>query len=172
MNDTSETTADQAAAFQKIWLESMSKLMQTAFTFTQGSPPPEVLRQIRAGILQALAQSWDEFLRSPQFLEGTKQWIDQAISFRKMSNDFMAHVRNEFQSTSRDDIDTILLAVQHMEQRVLDRVEKLSAQVDSMRERRGKGPANGPGANTFGSKQQSAKTPRKSARGKSKISRS
>jgi hypothetical protein len=171
MNNTSETTLDQTEAFQKIWLESMSKLMQTAFTFGQGSPPPEILRQIRSGILQALAQSWDEFLRSPQFLEGTKQWMDQAIAFRKTSNDFMAHVRNEFQSTSRDDIDTVLLAVQHMEQRVLDRVEELSAKVDSLRERPAKGPANGPVPSTVGSNRQPAKPSRKLPRGKGKMNR-
>src|SRR5262245_3038934 len=79
MEDNFAKTTEQAAAFQKIWMESMSKLMQTAFTMTPNSPPPEVLRQIRGGIFQALAQSWEEFMRSPQFLEGMKQWMDSAI---------------------------------------------------------------------------------------------
>jgi len=143
MNEDStnfQKTAEQAAAFQKIWMESMSKLMQTAFTITPNSPPPEVVRQIRSGIFQALAQSWEEFMRSPQFLDGMKQWMETAINFRKMTNDFMAKVRSEMQAPSRDDIDTIMLSVRHMEKRLLDRVEELSDQVTQLNHRVG-GPA-------------------------------
>jgi len=136
-NSNFEKTAEQAAAFQKIWMESMSKLMQTAFTITPNSPPPEVVRQIRSGIFQALAQSWEEFMRSPQFLDGMKQWMDTAINFRKMTNDFMAKVRNEMQAPSRDDIDSIMLSVRHMEKRLLDRVEELSEQVTQLNHRVG-----------------------------------
>ena len=39
MNDQSENFAEQGAAFQKIWLDSMSKLMQAAFTFSPNSTP-------------------------------------------------------------------------------------------------------------------------------------
>src|SRR5215467_11945429 len=52
MSDNFEKTAEQAAAFQKIWMESMSKIMQTAFTFGNKSTPPDVLRQIRSRIFQ------------------------------------------------------------------------------------------------------------------------
>lgn len=135
MTDNFEKTAEQAAAFQKIWMDSMSKLMQTAFAFGSSSPPPDVLKQIRTGIFQALAQSWEEFMRSPQFLESMKQWMDNAINFRKMSNDFMAKVRNEMQSPSRDDIDTVMLTVRHIEKRLLDRMEDLSGKITELNKR-------------------------------------
>jgi len=127
-----EKTAEQAAAFQKIWGESLSRMIQTAFTSGPSSPPPELLREIRNGIFQALAKSWDEFMRSPQFLDGMKQWMDQAVSFRKLSNDFMAKVRNEMQAPSREDIDTVMLAVRHMEKRLLDRVDHLAEQLGAL----------------------------------------
>src|SRR5207237_4933383 len=130
--DTSEKFTNQAAAFQKIWTESMSKVMQTAFGADPHSPPPEVLRQIRGGIFQALAQSWDEFMRSPQFLEGMKQWMDNAVTFRKATNDFMAKVRNDLQAPSREDIDTVMLTVRHMEKRLLDRMEELSDRINAL----------------------------------------
>jgi hypothetical protein len=133
MNDNFEKTAEQAAAFQRIWMESMSKLMQTAFTMTPNSPPPEVLKEIRGGIFQALAQSWAEFMRSPQFLDSMKQWMESAIQFRKVTNDFMAKVRNEMQAPSRDDIDTIMLTVRHMEKRLLDRMEELTEEIRQSR---------------------------------------
>src|SRR5437763_15949037 len=107
MSDDFEKTAEQMAAFQKIWAESISKTMQTAFSMAPNSAPPEVLRKIRSGLFQALAQSCDEFMRSPQFLEGMKQCMDYAINFRKMSIDFMEKVRNEFHSPSGEDNDPV-----------------------------------------------------------------
>ena len=93
------------------------------------------MRQIRSGIFQALAESWEEFMRSPQFLEGMRQWMENAITFRKMTNDFMAKVRNEMQAPSREDIDTIMLNVRHMEKRLLDRVETFRAGQRGLSER-------------------------------------
>jgi hypothetical protein len=127
MSTEFEKGAEQFQAFQKIWMESMSKLMQTTFTPETGSPSPEILKQIRAGIFQALAQSWEEFMRTPQFTESMKQWMDNAINFRKMTNDFMGKVRNEMQAASRDDIDQVILSVRHMEKRLLDRIDQLCA---------------------------------------------
>jgi hypothetical protein len=128
MTETYEKAAQETAAFQKMCMESISKAMQAAFTFSPDSAPPDLLRQIRAGIFQALAQSWEEFMRSPQFLEGMRQWMENAIAFRKMTNDFMGRVRNELQSPSRSDIDTVMLAVRHMEKRLLDRLDEIAGQ--------------------------------------------
>jgi len=125
---------EQAAAFQKIWLDSATKMFQTAFTASSNSPPPEMLKQIRSGIFAALAQSWDEFMRSPQFLDAMKQWMENAISFRKMSNDFLARVRGELQAPSRDDTDTLMLSIRHMEKRLLDRVEEIGAELKTLKQ--------------------------------------
>lgn len=138
MNDdksSSDPRAEQWAAFQKIWGETFTKMMQLGFTFSPDSAPPDFLRQMRTGLLQALSQSWEQFLRSPQFMEGTRQWMDQAIAFRKMSSDFFNKVRHETQTTTREDIDSIMLAVRHMETRILDRVEDLAAEVTALKQR-------------------------------------
>jgi hypothetical protein len=140
MNDDQlGNTAAQVAAFQKMWLESFSKILQATGTATPNSPPPEIVRQIRSGILQALAQSWEEFMRSPQFLEGMKQWMENAVSFRRLTSDFMAGVRSGLHAPSRGDIDTIMLTVRHMEKRLLDRLEELGAKVGSLEARLGQG---------------------------------
>lgn len=135
--DSTNHTAEQCAAFQKIWGETFSKLMQAGVTFSPESAPPEFMRQMRSGIFQALGQSWEQFLRSPQFMEGMKQHMDNAIAFRKMSSDFFTKVRHETQTTTREDIDSVMLAVRHMETRVLDRVEELAAQLDEVNKRLG-----------------------------------
>src|ERR1043165_130749 len=134
MSDTTDKTADPMAAFQKMWTDSLSKMMQTAFTFGPDSAPPEVLRQLRSGMFQALAESWEEFMRSPQFLEGMKQWMETAVAFRKVTGEFLAKARNEMQAPSREDIDTIMLNIRHMEKRLLDRVEDLSREVAALKQ--------------------------------------
>ncbi len=164
MSDDPKSTEDQAAAFQKIWLESISKMLQTLFTFGPDSAPPEVVREIRSGIFQALAKSWEEYLRSPQFLEGMKQWMDNAVTFRKMYNDFMANVRDEMQATSRGDVDSIMLLVRHMERRILDRVEQLSAQVNELDQRLGPRPTNGPPSRAANLKRAARRKPGKAPR--------
>src|SRR5437762_7427964 len=132
MSENTEQITEQMSKFQKIWMETFSRMAQSAFTFSPDSAPPEMIRQMRSGIFQALAQSWDEYLRSPQFLEGMKQWMDNAILFRKMSNDFFTKARHETQDIAREDVDSVMLAVRHMEKRILDRLEDLTARVDAL----------------------------------------
>lgn len=121
------------AAFQRMWVETASRLSQAAFTVQPGSTPPDSLRQVRTGIFQALSESWDAFMRSEQFQEGMRQWMDQTVRWRKASNDVMVRVRKEMQAPSREDIDSIMLTVRHMEQRLLTRLDELSARIDSGR---------------------------------------
>src|SRR5512133_2033634 len=130
MEPNFEQTAQQAAAFQKIWTETATKLFQAGMN--SPTPPPEMLRQMRNGIFQALAQSWDEFMRSPQFLEQTRQWMENAISFRKLTTDFLSRVRNQAQAPSREDLESVMLQVRHMEKRLLDRIEALSTQLETL----------------------------------------
>ena len=158
MDNQFEKATEQAAAFQKICMESASKIMQAAFTMGPNSPPPEILRQIRSGIFQALANSWEEFMRSPQFLDGMRQWTENAISFRKLTNDFMAKVRNELQAPSRDDMDSIMLTIRHVEKRLLDRIDDLSAQLGQRNPARN-GKSNRPAARTAAGR----RAPRKAA---------
>jgi hypothetical protein len=122
------------------------------------------LRQLRSGMFQALAQSWEEFMRSPQFLEGMKQWMDNAINFRKMSNDFMAKVRSEFQAPSRDDVDNVLLSVRHMEKRLLDRLEELAGEIGQLKAQQVGGQPRKTTAKPAAPKRGQSRTVRKSAR--------
>jgi hypothetical protein len=167
MNDSTDSKTDPSSEFLRQWSESFSRILQTAGTFTPDSMPPEMMRQIRSGIFQALAKSWEEFMRSPQFLESTKQMMDNAVAFRKMSSDFLTKTRQEFQGTSRGDVDDLLQAMREMEARLTRRVDDLAAQVQSQRPqpgekvRRPANPAHRPARKKSSSTQKAA--PRKSA---------
>ena len=148
-SDDPKQTAEQWAAFQKIWSDTFAKMMQLGFTFSPEAAPPEFLRQMRSGIFQALSQSWDQFLRSPQFTESMKQWMDQAVAFRKMTNDFFAKARHETQGTARRDVDGVLLALQKLEARILDRIDDLATEVEGLKRA---SPGRTPGKNKTRSK--------------------
>src|SRR6185369_3531466 len=57
---------EQWEAFQKVWADTFNRMLQVGMTFTPESTPPEFIKQMRSSIFQAMAQSWEEFLRSPQ----------------------------------------------------------------------------------------------------------
>lgn len=130
MNEAYEGLGEQSAAFQKLWTETLIKTMQAAWTAAPNAPPAEILREMRAGLMEGLAQSWDRFMRSPEFLDLMRQWLEQVVSFRKISNDLVGKVRNELQAPSAEDIENIVVAVRHMENRVLDRLADLAAQLE------------------------------------------
>jgi hypothetical protein len=98
-------------------------------------------------------------MRSPQFLEGMRQWMENAVTFRKMTNDFMAKVRNELQAPSRDDIDTVMLNIRHMEKRILDRMDEMCVEVKALNQRLAGGKTARPAAGRAGAgKRPSPKT--------------
>ena len=142
MTEPFEKAGQDAAAFQKMCLDNFSKAIQAAFTFTPGSAPPEILRDIRTGIFRALSESWDEYMRSPQFLNTLKQWTDNAIAFRKVSDEILGRARNDLQAPSRNDIDNVILAVRHIEKRLLDRLDELALKL-ATRDGQQPGPARG-----------------------------
>ena len=143
MSEQPDQSKEQAAAYQKIWAESLAKVMEAACTFSPNSPPPELLKQIRSGMFEALAKSWEEFMRSPQFLQGMKQMMENAIAFRKMSGDFLAKARQEFDGSGREDADDLLLAMREMEARLTRRVDDLAARIPPAASRPARSPVQG-----------------------------
>ena len=135
MSDTNPLGQAEEADFLKIWAESFSKLSQAAFSFSPDSAPPEMLRQVRSGIFQALTHSWDEFLRSPQFMRSMKEMMDNAIAFRNMSRGFLNKARQDFGSIGQEDFDALVLAVRQVEARMAERSNDLSAQLAALNHR-------------------------------------
>jgi hypothetical protein len=130
-----EPKLESQLAFFKIWAECMAKLAQSAFSFSPDAVPPEMLRQMRAGMLRALAQSWDEFLRSPQFMEGMKQMMENALAFRKLSTEFLTKAQQELGGVTVEDVDGLVGAVRNLEARVLERLGVLSQQIEEIKRR-------------------------------------
>lgn len=121
----SEQKAPPGFDFARLWTESITRLMQNAFTAAP-NVTPDALRQARSALFQSQASAWDEYLRSPAFLEWMRQFSSNTVTWRRMTNDWLARVRTELQAPSREDIEMVLLSLQHLEKRLLDRMNELS----------------------------------------------
>src|SRR5208282_3584738 len=134
MSDSPDSNPDPTAAFAKLWSDSCARLMQAAMSHSPETAPPELLRQIRSGLMQALTQSWEEYLRSPQFLEGMKQTMEQAIAFRKFSTELLTKTRHATEGVAHDDIESLRAVLSQMESRLARQIDALAAQTSQLAE--------------------------------------
>jgi hypothetical protein len=64
-----------------------------------------------------------------------KQSMDAAITFRKQVNDFLTSLHHNTQGIARQDIDSLMLSVRHLETRVLDRLEQITERIEQIDKR-------------------------------------
>src|SRR5215469_8452078 len=125
MTDNTDKIFDQAAAFQKLWMDSLTEMAGIWSQYSAGSPPIDEMRKMRGGMLQVLAETWDEYMRTPQFMEMMKASLNGALDLKRLASDGMNRVHEQFKTPSKEDIDEVLLAIRHVERRILDRLEGL-----------------------------------------------
>jgi hypothetical protein len=126
---------DQVAAFQKLWTDSYANMANVWSEISPGSPPSDEMRKMRGGMLKVLAETWDEYMRTPQFMEMMKASLSGALDLRRMARDGMNRVHEQFENPSREDINEVLLAIRHVERRLLDRLEGLDDRVANLNEK-------------------------------------
>jgi len=114
---------DQATAFQKVWMDSFAKMAGTWAEFSPESPAPDELRKMRGNMLKVLAETWDDYMRTPQFMELMKASINGALDLKGMARDGLNWVHGQLEVPNKEDLDGVLLALRHVERRLLDRIE-------------------------------------------------
>lgn len=122
---------DGAQMWTKLWMDMASKMGQPG-CYEPDASPPEAARQARSSMFQAMSQYFEQMMRSPQMLEMMKQSMDMAFASRKQFNDMLNRMRQETQGTSRQDVNNLMLAMRHMETRVLDRLEELAFRLEEI----------------------------------------
>ena len=115
--------------FTKFWTDCASKMMSAGFAPNNASLSEDGLKQMRRAFFDAWAHHCDEFMRSPAFLEGMKKAMDGALAFREQLNEFMTRALHEAQVPARSDTDSIMLVLRSLEERVLDRLDRLEDRV-------------------------------------------
>ena len=135
MNDDMNKGFDQVAAFQKLWADSFANMASVWSQFSPSSPPSDEMRKMRGGMLKVLAETWDEYMRTPQFMEMMKASLNGVLDLKRMARDGMNRVHEQFENPSKNDIDDVLLAIRHVERRLLDRLEGLDDRVANLDEK-------------------------------------
>lgn len=135
MSDNMNKCFDQVAAFQKLWTDSFANMASVWSQFSPASPPSDEMRKMRGGMLKVLAETWDEYMRTPQFMEMMKGSLNGALDLKRMARDGMNRVHEQFETPSKEDIDGVLLAIRHVERRLLDRLEGLDDRVANLDEK-------------------------------------
>ncbi len=123
---------EQVAAFQKLWTDSFANMAGVWSQFSPGSPPSDEMRKMRGGMLKVLSETWDEYMRTPQFMEMMKASLNGVLDLKKMARDGMNRMHEQFENPSKEDIDGVLLAIRHVERRLLDRLEGLNDRVANL----------------------------------------
>jgi hypothetical protein len=135
MNDNINKGFDQVAAFQKLWMDSFANMTSVWSQLCTGSPPSEEMRKMRGAMLKTLAETWDEYMRTPQFMEMMKASLNGALDLKRMSRDAMNRVHEQLENPSKEDIDGVLMATRHAERRLLDLLEGLDDRVAKLDEK-------------------------------------
>jgi uncharacterized protein YdcH (DUF465 family) len=135
MNDNMNKGFDQVAAFQKLWTDSFANMTSVWSEYSPGAPPSDEMRKMRGGMLKVLAETWDDYMRTPQFMEMMKASLNGALDLKRMARDGMNRVHEQFETPSKEDIDGVLLAIRHVEGRLLDRLEGLDDRVANLDEK-------------------------------------
>lgn len=135
MSDETSTKSDGAEACSRMWADFASKVAAASLSFAPSASPPEAAGQVRNALFGAAEQYWTEFMRSPEFLEAMKQAMDGAIAFRKQLNEVLTRAHHEAQGVAREDIDSVMLCIRHMETRILDRIDEVASRLDRISER-------------------------------------
>ena len=126
---------EQAQQLAGMWMEMATKMATAGMAFRQDQTPPEVAREVRDATFTAMGQAADKYMRSPQFLSMIKASLDASIGWRKQFNQMLTEAHHNVQGVAKQDVDTLTLAVKHLETRVLARVEEIGAQLEEINRR-------------------------------------
>ena len=115
------------------WFEMASKM---AWPGMMGSTetPMDAARQMRDMYSQTMGKMTDQFMRSPQFQEMSRQSMDATVAMRQQANDALNQAHQAMGNVSRQDVDSLLMAVRRSETRILDKLDELSTRLDELEE--------------------------------------
>jgi hypothetical protein len=127
-----ESVFDQAQRFAGVWMDYATRMQQAGMMFDPSKAPPEMAKQMRSMALSAMSQYAEEFMRSPEFLQAMKLSLDSAIAFRKQINDFLTEMQHNAQGVARQDVDSLMVTMRHIETRLLDAVDRIATRLDDI----------------------------------------
>lgn len=132
MEEKFQESLKQAAAFQKMWMDSMSGMARVWSDYSPNNPPPDELKKMRNGVLQVVSQTWDEYMRSPEFMQAMRDNLNNSMQWQKWAKDNANKVQSAMGSATKVDMEGVLVAIQHVERRVLDCLDDMQSKLQGV----------------------------------------
>ena len=119
-------------AWMRAWNAMANSAAEACQAWEGSTASPDAVRDARSMMFKAWSDSWEQFLRSPAFLEATRQSLAANVETRKQVHEYLARLHREFQLASCQDIDQVVQVLQRLERRLLDEFEQVSTQLESV----------------------------------------
>ena len=120
------------APWMRMWLDMTSGAMEACQAWAGATASPEPVRQIRSAMLEAWSDYWDQCLRSPMFLNATRQAVAQSTQIRKQFGEYLDRLYSESPVAGREDMEQLLRALRRSEERLLEQLEDVSARLEAL----------------------------------------
>lgn len=130
-----EQTFNPSGRLLELWGEMASRMAVAGMTANPQAPPPEAARQLRAAVFQAMSQFAEQYMRTPEFLGAMKQSFDATLQLREQANEMLTRIHHELQGVARKDVDSLLQSVHQGESRVMDRLDDIAGQLETINRR-------------------------------------
>lgn len=95
-------------------------------------PSPDTMNEMRRMFFDMMAEQADQFMRSETFLKAMKQGMEASLAWQQTLNQFMQKNLGAAQMPTRGDTDHLVLLIRGMEERLLDRIDRIGARVDHL----------------------------------------
>jgi hypothetical protein len=94
---------------------------------------PDAMKRMQAAFFEAMAQSAEQSMRSPQFLEAMKRSMDQAMRMRRQMDDFLqSNMASAFDAATGGANAEVLGAIRLLSKQMDERFADLSARVSAL----------------------------------------
>ncbi|MGB0717402.1 MAG: hypothetical protein ACPGXK_16105 [Phycisphaerae bacterium] len=119
-------------AFAQFWTDVASRMSGAGMSAFQQQSQEAMAKAMRQAFFDAWAKQSEEFLSSDAFLDSMKQSMDSALMFREQVNQFVNRAAADSPFSTREDTETMTQVLRSFEERVVDRLERLSERMDEL----------------------------------------
>jgi hypothetical protein len=128
---------EQAQQLSNMWIDFVTRMATAGMAGQAFATPPDAGRAARNSVFETLTRSTDEFLRSDQFLQMTKQSLDASITFRKQLNEFLTKAHHDAGGVAQQDVDDPLSFLRRVEKQTTTHLEAIASRIDDIDRRLG-----------------------------------
>ncbi|MFN0136418.1 MAG: hypothetical protein ACKVS9_09930 [Phycisphaerae bacterium] len=119
--------------FQQPGLEQAQAFWQDFFGKMGGMQPgPDAMERMRKAFMDSMSKWAEEYMRSEAFLGSMKQSMDASLAWQQKINEQLQKGLAAAQMPSREDTDQVTLLIRGMEDRLMDRLERITQRIEKL----------------------------------------